>query len=44
MTELYGSPTTKELKEKHSTRLVGRTETGSWGGEDLGQGGSWWTG
>ena len=28
--ELYRSPTTKELKEKHSFRLVGGVETGSW--------------
>ena len=35
--ELYGSPTAKELK-KHSSRLVGRAETGSWDGEDLEQG------
>ena len=27
--ELYGSPTTKELKKKHSSRLVGAAETGS---------------
>ena len=27
--ELYGSPTTKELKKKHSSRLVGGAETGS---------------
>ena len=32
--ELYGSPTTKELKKKHSFRLVGGAETGSQGGED----------
>ena len=25
--ELYGSPTTKELKKKHSSRLVGGVET-----------------
>ena len=24
--ELYGSPTTKDLKKKHSSRLVGRVE------------------
>ena len=29
--ELYGSPTTKELKKKHSFRLVGGAEMGSWG-------------
>ena len=28
--ELYGSPTTKELKKKHSSRPVGGAETGSW--------------
>ena len=28
--ELYGSPTTKELKKKHSSRLVGGAEMGSW--------------
>ena len=38
--ELYGSPTTKELKKKHSSRPVGRAEIGSWGGKDLPQGGS----
>ena len=27
--ELYGSPTTKELKKKHSSRLVDGVETGS---------------
>ena len=27
--ELHGSPTTKELKKKHSSRLVGAAETGS---------------
>ena len=26
--ELYGSPTTKELKKKHSLRLVGGVELG----------------
>ena len=31
--ELYGSPTTKEIKKKHSSRPVGRTETGSQGRE-----------
>ena len=39
--ELYGSPTTKELKKKHSSRLVGGAETGSQGGEDWG---TWQTG
>ena len=28
--ELYGSPTTKEIKKKHSSRPVGGAETGSW--------------
>ena len=28
--ELYGSPTTKELKKKHSFRLVEGVEIGSW--------------
>ena len=28
--EMYGSPTTKELKKKHSSRSVGGTEMGSW--------------
>ena len=43
-TDLYGSPTTKELKKKHSFRLVGGVETGSWGGENVRQGGGWRTG
>ena len=30
--------TTKELKKKHSSRLVGGAEMGSWGGEDMQQG------
>ena len=37
--KLYGSLTTKELKKKHSSRLVGGAETGSWGAEDVWQGG-----
>ena len=41
--ELYGSPTTKELKTKHSSRRVGRVETGSQGKEDAQEGGSWWS-
>ena len=41
--ELYGSPTTKELKKKPSFILVGRAETGSQGREDRWQGGSWRT-
>ena len=32
--KLYGSLTTKEFKKKHSSSLVGRAETGSWGRED----------
>ena len=32
--ELYGSLTTKELKKKHPSRVVGRVERGSQGGED----------
>ena len=28
--ELYGSPTAKELKKKHSSRPVGGVKTGSW--------------
>ena len=28
--QLYGSPTTKELKKKHSSELVGKVEMGSW--------------
>ena len=34
--KLYGSLTTKELKKKHSFRLVGVVETSSRGGEDYG--------
>ena len=41
--EPHGSPTTKEIKKKHSSRPVGGVETGSRGGEDLSQGGGWWT-
>ena len=33
--KLYGSLTTKELKKKHSLRLIGEVETGSQGGEDV---------
>ena len=40
---MYGGPKTKELKEKHSFRLVGEAETGSWGGEDSRQSGGWQT-
>ena len=32
--ELYGSPTTKELKKKHSFRLLGGAKTGSQSRED----------
>ena len=50
--ELYGSPTTKELKKKHSPRPVGGEETGSQDGQDsqksrgwqTGQGGNWRSG
>ena len=38
--KLYGSPTTKELKKKHSPRLVGEVETGE---EDSEQGSCWRT-
>ena len=38
------SQTIKELKKKDSSRLVGKAETGSWGGEAMHQGGNWWTG
>ena len=41
--ELYGIPTTKELKKKHSSRPVGGAEIGSWGGEASQQGDSWRT-
>ena len=36
--ELYGSLTNKELKKKHSSRLVGGAEMGSQEGEDTRQG------
>ena len=39
--KLYGSLTTKELEKKHSSRLVGGVETGSWAGEDAQQGSGW---
>ena len=42
--KLYGSPTTKELKKKHSSRPVGGAETGSWGREDSWQGSGWRSG
>ena len=37
--ELYGSPTTKDLKEKQFSRQVGGAETGSQGGEYVRRGG-----
>ena len=45
--KLYGSPTTKELKKKHSSRLVGGEEMGIQVGEDTRQGNRqgcmrWW--
>ena len=40
--KLHGSPTTKELKKKHSFRLVGGVEMGIQGQEDVQQRG-WWT-
>ena len=39
--ELYGSLITKELKKKHSFRLVGAAEMGSPGAEDSWQGSGW---
>ena len=42
--ELYRSPTTKKLKEKHSYRLVGVGDMGSWGREDVLQVCGWRTG
>ena len=42
--KLYGSLTTKQLKKKHSFRLLGGAEMDSWGLEDVWQGGSWRTG
>ena len=41
--ELYASPTTKEIKKKHSSRPVGGAEMGSRGREDSQQGGGWRT-
>ena len=38
--KLYGSLTTKELKKKHSFRLVGGADMSSPGREDMWQGGS----
>ena len=40
---MYGSPTTKEIKKKHSSRPVGGAETGRWDREDSQQGSSWRT-
>ena len=37
--KLCGSPTNKELKKKHSSRLVGGAEPRNKGGEDAEQGG-----
>ena len=34
----------KELKKKHSSKLVAGAETDSWGGEGTCQGGCWWSG
>ena len=42
--KLYGSPTTKEFKKKHSSRQVRGVEMGSHGGKDSQQGGGWQTG
>ena len=39
--KLDRSLTTKELKKKHSSRLVGGVETSSLGGENMQQGGGW---
>ena len=39
--KLYRSQTTKKLKKKHSSRLVGDTEMDNWGGEDAQQIGGW---
>ena len=41
--ELYESLTTKQLKRKHSSGLVGGEEMGSQGEEDWWQGGGWRT-
>ena len=40
--KMYGNPTTKELKNKHSFRLVGGAEMDSQAGEDGGPVGGWW--
>ena len=49
--EQYGSPTTKELKKKHLSILIGGAEMGSQGEKDAcqsrglgGRGGGWQTG
>ena len=42
--ELYGSVTTKELKKKHSSKLIGGAEMDDRGGEDSQQGSSWQSG
>ena len=34
---MYGSPTNKKLKKKHSSRMVGGEEMGSRGGKDAGK-------
>ena len=44
---MYGIPTTKELKKKHSSRLVGGAEMGSWAESTRGKAGGmgqarWW--
>ena len=41
--ELYGSPTTQEIKKKHSSRPVGGAETSTLGRKDSQQGSRWWT-
>ena len=41
--ELYGSPTTKEIKKKHSSSQVGGVETENLGREDTQQGSDWQT-
>ena len=41
--KLCGSLTTKELKKKHSSRLVGGVGMGSQGRKDVWQGSGWWT-
>ena len=39
--KLHGNPTTKELKKKHSSRLVEEEEVGSQGKEDTQQVSNW---